>query len=489
MSTTIRRFLALSALASLAVACGDASTNNNTTDSGIVGEIDIARPDVVSGDAAADAGRSDAGPADVGAVDAGPADVGAIDAGPADVGVVDSGVVDSGAVDSGRVDSGALDSGTPDSGATDSGATDSGATDSGAVDSGRVDSGATDAGAGDAGSTGATATLWVLRLGTGSASVTNAATAAFIDRRRASDGASAGDTIALPVAAAGAQNPITLSGTATSEGSLTRSADGRFVSLAGYAAEPGLASVAGTASSATPRVVARINAAGMVDTSTLLRAAFSANNVRGAVTVDGSAFYVAGTASPGGIYRVDFGNTMNAVQVISTPGNVRTVGVFNGQLYGAASTTNFYGIFRGGEGLPTTENATAALLPGFSSTSGPSPYGFALLDRDPAVAGVDTAYVADDRAIASGGGVQRWTLANNTWSLGATFSTGITSGVRGVTAWVENSVVYVAAVTAESPSRLVLFRDVQGQTPGAAVALATAATNTVFRGVALAPSN
>jgi hypothetical protein len=178
---------------------------------------------------------------------------------------------------------------------------------------------------------------------------------------------------------------------------------------------------------------------------------------------------------------------MAATHVVSTPSNVRTVGLFGGQLYGAAANGMFFGLFQAGTGAPTTENVTATLLPGMASTTGPSPYGFTLLDRDPMVPGLDTAYIADDRSPAMGGGVQRWTRAGSTWTLSTTFSMGLMQGVRGLTAWVEGDGVTVAAVTAESPTRVVRFRDAPGAPP-AATALLTAADNTALRGVALAPT-
>ena len=135
----------------------------------------------------------------------------------------------------------------------------------------------------DAGPSGSTRELWLLRVGDGTAALTNASTAVFIDRRAANDGAMRGASIALPVAMGGANRPITLSGTATSEGALTRSVDGRFVTLAGYGSAPGMAAITGTS---VERVVARVGVDGTVNSSTGLGMAYAANNVRGAVTVD-----------------------------------------------------------------------------------------------------------------------------------------------------------------------------------------------------------
>ncbi len=331
--------------------------------------------------------------------------------------------------------------------------------------------------------------LWILRVGEGMAALTNASTALFIERRSAGDGATRGAAFPLPVAMAGANRPVTLSGTATSEGALTRSVDGRYVTLAGYGAAPGMASIA---SSTLERVVARVAADGAVDSTTGLGMAYSANNVRAAVTVDGSAFWVAGTGTVAGVQYKMRGAAGEPVNVIAMPANVRAVNVFGTQLYASASTgtpaPGFYGVFSAGMGTPTTAGATATMLPGFPAASGPSPYGFAALDRDAAVVGVDTLYVCDDRSIASGGGVQRWTrAASGEWTLGATLAEGVTSGCRGLTAWLEGTDAFVAAVTAENPSRVVVYRDRAGAPAAAPTVIATAPMNTQFRGVALAP--
>jgi hypothetical protein len=287
---------------------------------------------------------------------------------------------------------------------------------------------------------------------------------------------------------------VTLSGTATSEGTLLRSGDGRFVTLAGYAAAPGMASVASSASTAVPRVVARVAGDGTIDSRTTLGMAYTGNNVRSAFTSDGSAYWVGGTGAPGGIHYQPLAGAMEPVNVLSMPSNIRVVSVFEGQLYATAATgtpaPGWYGVLRAGAGAPTTAGETATLEPGFSVMSGPSAYGFVALDRSASVAGVDVLYVADDRAPAMGGGVQRWrrAMAGGAWTLESTFNDGLTSGARGLTAWVEGADVVLVAVTAENPSRVVRFVDRPGAMSDTAVVLATAPMNTQYRGVALAPT-
>src|SRR3954453_17376522 len=95
-------------------------------------------------------------------------------------------------------------------------------------------------------------------------------------------------SIPLPTTVAGSNHRLTASGTATSEGLLTRSADGRFLVATGYDAAVGTASITATASSAVNRVIARVHPAGVLDTRTALTDAISGGNPRSAVTTNGT---------------------------------------------------------------------------------------------------------------------------------------------------------------------------------------------------------
>lgn len=320
----------------------------------------------------------------------------------------------------------------------------------------------------------------VVRVGDGAAALSSAATAAFVEQRLAAGGALL-TTLALPTAASGANARLTLAGSSTSEGALCRSANGSYVTLAGYDAAPGLAAVAGTASAATNRVVGRIDALGTVDTSTASTSAYSAGNVRGAVTGDGSGFWL--TGSNGGVQYAAFATIGASTQLTAAPLNTRVAGIFGGQLYGTSGSAGFTNVYAVGAGLPTTAGQTSVALPGLP-VSAASPYAFALFDRSPAVPGVDTLYVADDRSAATGGGVQKWTFDGATWTLAATFTGALTVGVRGLAAAESDGGVLLVATTTDN--RLVRLVDDGSPAPAAAV-LATAPANTAFRGVAFAP--
>src|SRR5262249_26600754 len=131
------------------------------------------------------------------------------------------------------------------------------------------------------------------------------------------------------------------------------------------------------------------------------------------------------TAAKAGIQYAALGTTSAGTQVLATPSNTRVTRIFNGQLYGTSGSTPYTCVFTVGTGVPTSTRQIATALPGFT-TSGASPYEFAVSPDG------KTIYVADDRAIASGGGVQKWTYASATWSLASTFIAGLTTGVRGL---------------------------------------------------------
>lgn len=329
----------------------------------------------------------------------------------------------------------------------------------------------------------------VVRVGDGAAPLSNASQAVYIDELK-TDGTPVGASINLSTVV-GNNQPFSLSGSATSEGYLSLSTNGQYLALAGYAVAPGLPSVNGTdvgsAAGAVNRVVARVDAMGNVNTTTIINSAFAKNNPRGVASVDGSAFWVTGNATgPAGVQYIGFGQT-GSTTVLATPNNTRTSGIFAGQLYAASGSNGYVSVFAVGTGLPTATGATANLLAGLPTT-GESPYGFFFLDRD-ATPGPDTLYIADDKAptAALPGGIQKYTLAGGTWTLQSTFNAGITTGVRGLTGVVTGANVTLIATTTEtSQNKVVVFVDDGSASPTATV-VATAGMNTVFRGVALTP--
>jgi hypothetical protein len=207
--------------------------------------------------------------------------------------------------------------------------------------------------------------------------------------------------------------------------------------------------------------------------------------VGGAVSVDGSAFWVSGSgaAGVGGVWYVPRGAT-GGTHLLDGPNNARTVNIASGQLFGTTNTATYTAVFSVGEGLPTKAGQVTGLLYGLPVSQ---PYGFAFFDRMQAIGGLDTLYIADDRSIASGGGIQKWAFDGSVWYQVTTFTDGLgTTGVRGLAAQAQGANIVLYATTVESTAnKLVRIVD-DGSTSPAATVIATAAANTVYRGVALA---
>jgi hypothetical protein len=319
-------------------------------------------------------------------------------------------------------------------------------------------------------------TFRVVRVGDGSAPLSAASSPVFIEERR-SDGTLLG-IVSLPTAPSGTQQPFTMAGTATSEGGLALSSTGHYLTAAGYATAPGTASVASTTSAAVYRLVARLDLAGNVDTSTSFSTAESGANPRSAISVDGSGIWLSGSADVWyGLYGAA---TQSGTIVLQTPANVRWLGIFGGQLYGSSGSGSYTNVFSIGSGLPVTVGQTATSLPGLP-TSGASPYGFVLFDLDPGVPGNDRLYLADDVA-----GIEEWTFDGTVWTQSGSFNLTTPVGFRGLAGFAANGTVTLLASTAETGSdRLVSI--VESETAATINVVATAPANTAFRGVALSP--
>jgi hypothetical protein len=322
-------------------------------------------------------------------------------------------------------------------------------------------------------------TIMITRVGTGTAALSSAATAVFVEIYRATDGMQVGSRIAMPTADNGTQYALTMSGTATSEGILTLSSDRRFVMLGGYNAVPGTASVTSSASMTINRVVGRIDANLAVDTSTRLNNVLSGANIRAVCTKDGTDLWAVG--SSGGVFYSTFGAT-SGTAIASPPSNIRACSTAGDQLYVSSASSPFVGVSTVGAGLPTTAGQAATL----AAASG-SPQGFAIVDSD-GTGGVDTMYIAVTSLPGAGTNavnVEKWTFANNTWTK-QTFTptlSGANIGTYAVTAWVDGSTVHVTAVTTDY--RVVAFDDT-GATPAVTV-LVPAVAMTAVRGVSRSP--
>jgi hypothetical protein len=334
--------------------------------------------------------------------------------------------------------------------------------------------------------------LVVYRIGTGTGSLLNTGNPVFIDEFTTSG--TLVQSIAMPTTVSGSNKQLIASGTATSEGMLTVSPNGAFVTVTGYATVTGgTASLSGTTSVAVNRSVGIITAAtGAVDTTTALTNWTSGNNPRSAVTTNGTDIWLAGGTS--GVSYATKGAT-SATTGLTTLQNVRQVNVFDGQLYVSNdSTSGSNTVILGpvGTGLPTTAGQTYASLPGFithTSTASASAYSFFFADLDSGVAGLDTLYVADDSALA----LTKYSLVSGNWVANGTVGTdqdyrGLTGAVNGTTVS-----LFATRLGGSGPTgggelvSLVDSSGYNGSFTGTPTLLATAGANTAFRGVGIVP--
>jgi hypothetical protein len=323
--------------------------------------------------------------------------------------------------------------------------------------------------------------LVIYRVGDGVAGLSNTGAAIFLDEYTTTG--TLVQSIALPSSGA---NAIIASGTATSEGFLTRSPNGQFLTVTGYNRPVGgTGSVVSTLSTNVPRSVAVIGAGGTIVGRADLTDWSSGNNPRSAVTTNRTDIWVAGAA--GGVRYTTAGSS-TSTQLSTTVTNVRNVNIFDGQLYVSTGSGSAVRVGTVGTGTPTTAGQTITNLPGFPTDG--SPYAYQLLDLDGSVAGPDTLYVASDDA----GAVTKYSLVSGNWVSNGTVGVA-GDAYRGLTARVSGGVVELYATRkggngAAGGGELVLLSDPSGYN-GAFTAtptlLATALTNTAFRGVEFVP--
>lgn len=299
---------------------------------------------------------------------------------------------------------------------------------------------------------------------------------------------------------------LTNSDSATSEGALSNNpgtADAAAAGVAyggaiytfsaGYDAPNATASVNGTAANA-PRVVGYMNATNNTLTSPTIGAsqpqanAYDNNNFRSATGDDTATnFWTGGTGSTATTAGWRYFNSNTQLSTTNST-NVRTTEIRNGQLFGSTGSAT-RGIYAIGSGIPTASGNTANLLIGTGASS--SPYEFVLID-DPANSvstastfGYDTAYIADDSAISSNGGIQKWVWNGSSWSNTYTLNDGI-GGNRGLAGQLDAATGNVTLwATTAAGDKLEQVTDLGAGAASPFITLATAQTNYLFRGVAL----
>ena len=295
-------------------------------------------------------------------------------------------------------------------------------------------------------------------------------------------------TLALPTATSGSNKPLVDSGSSTSDGQLTLSANSECLLTVGYDAPLGLEKVTESNDKTYPRTVGIINGKGEINTTTALTNFANENNARSAASPDCTKIWVGGngTKSSGGIVYVAKPGESTGTQLTEADTNVRQVEVVNGQLYASQDPTKAPGvsIATWGTGLPTTKGQTVASLP--FETAPEEPFGYSLLTLGSG-ATPDTLYVADNKRSA----VVKYGLTGGKWVEHG--SVEIPAELTGLTANDVSGAVTIYATSSGSAGKTgTLYRisDVSGQNGtlgGIPVEIAKAPVNEAFRGVAFAP--
>ena len=311
--------------------------------------------------------------------------------------------------------------------------------------------------------------LAVLRDGTGSAALTSAGTAIFLDQYTTSG--TFVNSLGIPTAGATA---LVNSGSAGSEGALNLSANGQYLVFAGYNAAAGTASIASSTAAAAPRGVATVDAGGNYTLAATTSTAFSANNIRSGTT-DGSGNFWAAGANGGTIY---YDTATTAITNSTTSANNRVIQDIGGNLYFSTGSGSSRGIYQI-SGTPTTTGNTAVSL--INNGGSASPYDFAFNS------GMTIAYVADSSTYSTSsgiGGIEKWALVGGVWTFQYSLSDALKDGAVGLAVDFSgsNPIIYATSSSATN-----LFAVVDTGSTANGTVLATAGVNEAFRGLDFAP--
>jgi hypothetical protein len=316
--------------------------------------------------------------------------------------------------------------------------------------------------------------LVVARVGDGSGGLVNTGNPVFLDEYTLTG--SLVQTIALPSSGTGPY--LVSAGNTPTEGFITLSPNKQFLTLAGYNQSlPNATALNTSTSAAINRNIAVFDSTG-TPTYTLLDNYASGGNPRSAITSDGTRLWA--VSNNGGVVTTTVGST--AVTTVSnTFTNLRTINIFDSQLYVGAQTGSLR-VGTVGTGTPIATGQVTANLPGIA---GGSPYGFFLADLNPMIPGVDTLYVANDAAP----GLEKFSFDGVQWNSNGAIAA---SSLRGLTGRVAGNCVYLYATNATgSVSQVFSMVDMSGHGgafSGTLTPIVTAGTLQAFRGITFTPS-
>ena len=281
-------------------------------------------------------------------------------------------------------------------------------------------------------------------------------------------------------------NKLTNTDNSPTEGMLTLSTDGRYLLTTGYNAQAGTAATS-TASATVARTVARIDANRNADISTVLADTYNGSNsvngsIRSAASLNGSAFWLAGAGSGATGLRYAPVGASTSTGLSNTITSTRVVRIMRNNVYFSTGAST-PGIYLLGPANNTSSGQAATLL--ISTGANSSPYSFILLDRDPAIAGPDAAYIADEND-----GLGKWAFDGTNWAKVGVLST----KVRGLTGTINPTgsvTLYATTRSSAGSNELVTVTDTNPYTAAisasATTSLYKSGANVALRGVEFAP--
>jgi uncharacterized protein len=306
----------------------------------------------------------------------------------------------------------------------------------------------------------------VYRVGTGTAVLANTATDVFLDEYTV-----AGALVQTIAVANTGGTSLTAVGNSTTEGIMSLAQNGSSLVFSGYRKDVGGTNPSTDAPATTNRVIGTLDLAGVVSTSVAVTD--TTGTIRSVGTVDGSTFYV-GTSA--GVRYIATPSGASTSVVIDTR-NSRQVVVQDNVLYASNGSTavtakvQSYGTLPTGTTVPTPVG-TLALADAVN--------GIFFADLDGGVPGVDTFYAMSTVENL----IRKYTFNGTTWSATGSISAGGASNITGI---VSGPNVTLVTTSGANISTVADASGYNGTLAGALTTIATANTNTAFRGLGAFP--
>ena len=289
----------------------------------------------------------------------------------------------------------------------------------------------------------------VYRMGDGSTAdtLTNAGTAVFLDEY--TTGGSFVQSVMMPTNFFGGYYPLIGNGSASADGLMTLSKDGRFLIVPGFGTliGGGSSALGGISSTTVPRIYATVDGNGRANTTTAQTNSFSsAESPRSAASTDGTNLWISGDSSG---LRYTTRGSYTATQLATFVTNLRQVNIYSNVLTFSDASGSSIRLGYITNAMPvTTSGSWMDSLGTNLPTSTGSPYGFVLTFLPGGPSPYNTLYYADDT---SPGTIYKYCLVSGTWQAKGSMTA---SNVRGMTGSSSggNTTLYVTTAPAAPTS-------------------------------------